>query len=95
MQVYLICENVDLGYHVVIGYLDNDQAKRACKAMNDDFRAKKINDLMQHCNYTFEAASDYARSDQYFIEDTELRLNTSLKQAQRWPSFSRVTMIMS
>jgi hypothetical protein len=70
--VYLVCENVDLGYNVTEVYSDGDMAARVCKTLNEEHRAKKISDLMAHCNYTREAAEDYARYDQFFVEQRDV-----------------------
>ena len=72
MQVYMICETIDLGYHVVVVHANQDMANRACKALNDEYRRKMVKDLVDHCNYTQERAEAYVRGDQYFIEEHEV-----------------------
>jgi hypothetical protein len=71
--VWLICQTVDLGYHVVKGYDSYDKAKaefdRMCAVAVDE----KVKELMTHCGYTKEQADDWcAGSTFYELDSVEL-----------------------
>ena len=59
MQIYLVVENVDLGYHAVQGYTDPVYAEQECQRLTEIHNIKKINDLMQYCVYSHADATEY------------------------------------
>ena len=61
MQVYLVVENVDLGYQAVQGYTDHVRAVQECQLLTDVHNAKKISDLMQYCAYSHADAQEYVK----------------------------------
>jgi hypothetical protein len=61
MQIYLVVENVDLGYHVVHGYTDNVRAVQECQRLTDVHNFKKISDLMEYCAYSQADAQEYVK----------------------------------
>ena len=61
MQIYLVVENVDLGYHAVQGYTDPKDADQECERLIEIHNAKKISDLMGHCGYTEADAREYVK----------------------------------
>ncbi len=73
MKVFLICQEVDLGYHVVAVHSNRDKAQQVCDYMNENYKAKKIHDLVNHIGYTLEDATAYvSRTDQFFIEQHDM-----------------------
>lgn len=75
MQVFLICSNVDLGYHVEDVHADSLVAKEHCDILNSAYKAQKIKDLMSGCNYTLKQAEEYVQMSQaqYFVEEHEVK----------------------
>ena len=59
MQIYLVVENVDLGYHAVQGYTDPKDADQECERLIEIHNAKKISDLMEYCVYSQADAQEY------------------------------------
>ena len=74
MKVFLICENVDLGYHVEAAYADEAVAESKCVELNAKFKVEKIKGLLSGCNYTLKQAEEYVRlfQAQYFVEEHEV-----------------------
>lgn len=56
MMIYLICEVVDLGYHVVSGYTSKERAEVELQKAINQARTQRIEDLKK-INYTQEAAA--------------------------------------
>lgn len=72
MKVFLICENIDLGYHVVRAFSDQNNANNVCEEMNKLHLSKTIDGLITHCGYSEERAKEYAnRSAQYYVEEID------------------------
>lgn len=61
MQIYLVVENVDLGYHAVQGYTDHVRAVQECQRLTDMHNVKKISDLMEYCVYSQADAQQYVK----------------------------------
>lgn len=60
MKVFLVNENVDLGYHVLSVYLNVDTAESEAKFLNNDRRAVWIK---QYGN------DKYYNGDKYWVEE--------------------------
>lgn len=65
MKVYLVCETIDLGYHVVAGYFSKDRAENEKERLVNKAIQEKIYDLMQ-IGYNKEDAEVFARSYYYY-----------------------------
>lgn len=65
MKVYLVCETVDLGYHVVAGYLSEKRARVEMEKLHEEAVQQKVRDLMEIC-YNKEDAETYARHQLYY-----------------------------
>lgn len=74
MQVYLVNNNVDLGYHVESIYLTLEAAKVECNRLNEEYNEKQKESLMKGGRYTEDQAINWlaTRSDEYFIEEKEV-----------------------
>jgi hypothetical protein len=71
--VWVICETVDLGYHMVKGYDSYDKAKVEFDRMYAEAVAEKVEQLMKHGNYTKEKADDWCtRVSFYELESLEI-----------------------
>lgn len=70
MKVFLICVDVDLGYHVEHVYSNKVLAEKMCKDLNLKYKIKKISDLV-NIGYTEEHAQQVT-TDIYFIEEREV-----------------------
>lgn len=68
MEVYLVCETVDLGYHAVSGYLDIEKAIAECARLNEEYRTDYISSLTKGCSYTYEDAVAYANNFRNYYE---------------------------
>lgn len=71
-KIYLICEEVDLGYHVKHAFLDKEIANTKCNDLNKIYINDTISCLMKHCNYSLDAATSYARP-MYFVEEHDIK----------------------
>lgn len=69
MMIYLICEVVDLGYHVVSGHTSKQRAEVELQKAINQARTQKIEDLKK-INYTQEAAEKFCDSIEFFVLDT-------------------------
>ena len=65
MKVYLVCETVDLGYHVVAGYLSENRAKAETERLINEAIQEKVQDLMK-IGYNSEDAKKYAWHQSYY-----------------------------
>ena len=74
--VALVCQNVDLGYHVEGAYANSGAAQAECDRLNVAWRAQLIQDLIRNCNYTEQQAREYTRVDQYFVIKDVALINT-------------------
>jgi hypothetical protein len=71
--VWVICETVDLGYHMVKGYDSYDKAKVEFDRMCADAVAEKVEELTEHAGYTKEEADNWcARTTFYELESVEI-----------------------
>lgn len=71
-KVYMIVEDIDLGYHVKRVFFDQNRANTVCAEMNQNWRDQKIKDLMSSCGYTLKRATDYCKVDLYDVEEHEV-----------------------
>jgi len=76
--IYLLCENVDLGYHVRSAYVDEQFANSTCDTMNSIHRMKLIGDLQRGCGYNEEAAIEFVDNagPNFFIEAVDVNRDT-------------------
>jgi len=75
MIVHLICETVDLGYHVHSVYRDSTKALEVCDTLNARYRDQKIKDLMSmQIPYTEDQAIAFIHytENQYFVDSEEV-----------------------
>jgi hypothetical protein len=72
-KIYLVCENVDLGYHVVKAFKEESAAINHAKYLDEQYRKDKIVALIKS-GYYKESAESYVRSidDRFYVEDTTL-----------------------
>jgi hypothetical protein len=71
--VWVICQTIDLGYHMVKGYASYDKAKAELERMHAEAVDDKVKALMTHCGYTKEQADDFCASHTFYIlESLEL-----------------------
>lgn len=61
MQIYLVVENVDLGYHAVQGYTDHVRAVQECQRLTQEHNAQQLINLMDHCGYSELEAQLYVK----------------------------------
>ena len=64
--VWVICETVDLGYHMIKAYDSYDKANAEFERMQAKAIVDKVTALMVHPAYTLESATKYATSEQYY-----------------------------
>ena len=64
--VWVICETVDLGYHMVKGYDSYNRAKAEFERMYAEAVAEKVEALMKQCDYTKEQADDWCASVTFY-----------------------------
>lgn len=64
--VYVICEPVDLGYHMVAGFASHDRAKAELDRMVQQARKEKIIGLIKGCNYTQQKAEQYVQHTTFY-----------------------------
>lgn len=65
MIVYLVCETVDLGYHVVKGHTDRDRAQAEVDRLNSEALANCARDLIS-IGYTPDEAQVNATNRSYY-----------------------------
>lgn len=71
--VWVICETVDLGYHMVKGYDSYDKAKAEFDRMHAKAVDEKVKALMKHVDYTKERADDWCASVTFYeLESVEI-----------------------
>ncbi len=69
MIVYLICETVDLGYHVVAGYQSEEKAKAELEKMIQKAKEEKIEELKK-INYSQVEAENYVKYYSFYELDS-------------------------
>jgi hypothetical protein len=68
--VYLICEDIDLGYHVIGVYSDKTKAECQCAILNEDTKEKTIKHLVKCWGCTQELAEAEANDKvSFFIKE--------------------------
>jgi hypothetical protein len=72
-KIYLVCENVDLGYHVVKAFKEESAAINHAKYLDEQYRKDKIVALIKSGYYKESAESyvEYMR-EEFYVEETEL-----------------------
>ena len=71
--IWVICETVDLGYHMVKGYYSYDKAKAEFDRMYAEAVDEKVKALMKHCDYTKEQADYWCASCTFYeLESVEI-----------------------
>lgn len=72
--MYLLCEHVDLGYHVITAFTDSKVAETTCEEMNAKYKAEKISSLIRDCRYTAEDAVNYYNylTPLHFVEEVDV-----------------------
>jgi hypothetical protein len=73
MKIYLVCENVDLGYNVVKAFKEQYRAFNHAKHLSHLHCKDKITALML-CGYTKERADLYVKNmmDEFFVDEIDL-----------------------
>jgi hypothetical protein len=73
MKIYLVCENVDLGYNVVKAFKEQCRAFNHAKHLNHLYCKDKITALLK-CGYTKEQADLYVKNmnDEFFVDEIDL-----------------------
>ena len=69
MIVYLVCETVDLGYHVVKGYTDRARAQAEVDQLTNEAITEKVAGLID-IGYTPDEAMAYAKKLSYYELDS-------------------------
>lgn len=69
-KIYLVCENVDLGYHVIEAYLNEERANEVVSALNKKYEEDKRKKLMSnpYIHYSLEADNP-----EYYVDTCELK----------------------
>lgn len=75
MKVYLVNEEIDLGYHVSECFLTKDSATSRMNELESIYRKDKIAGLIKGCNYSLEKATEWVNKHrpEYFIEEIEVK----------------------
>ena len=68
-KVYLVCESVDLGYHVVAAFTSEERATEEMKRLTEKAVAEKIQDL-RNIGYTHDGAVEWASMHTFYEIDT-------------------------
>lgn len=72
MTVYLICEIVDLGYHVISGYKSKERAESELKTLKETALDEKIKGLMA-IGYSRESAFNLVKNWPFYeIEEVDV-----------------------
>ncbi len=73
MKVFVVCRNVDLGYHIEKIFRSSGTAHAECADLNQKYIDSKIKTLVEGCGYTQQDARDYAtRVPEYWVEEYEV-----------------------
>jgi hypothetical protein len=73
MKIYLVCENVDLGYHVVKAFKEESAAINHAKYLDDQHRKDKLANMLKY-GRTKEAVETHMRwmKEEFYVDETEL-----------------------
>lgn len=71
MKIYLVCEEIDLGYHVHEAYVDRERANAVCELKNRRRRESNVNSLIED-GYTREEAEACFKLYYFSVEECEL-----------------------
>jgi len=73
MEIYLICEEVDLGYHVLEAHTDFDLANERIDILNAAYEAESRQKLIAHPFYYCEKKlALHFSTKQYSLQRTDL-----------------------
>lgn len=71
--VWVICKNIDMGYHMVKGYDSREQAVAECERLQTQAINEKVKILVDNFDYTQEEALDLAMvACVYDVESLEI-----------------------
>jgi hypothetical protein len=71
--VWVICQTVDLGYHMIKGYHSHDKAKAEFDRMRAEAITRQVAVLMKHGSYTKEQAEKWCESHSFYeLESVEI-----------------------
>jgi len=73
--VWVICEEVDLGYHMVKGFASYHRAESECGRMCEEAKAEQVNWMVKSGTQTKEQAVDWVNqyeSDKYWVYEVEV-----------------------
>ena len=73
-EVFILCEEIDLGYHVICGYPDSERAEADCAARNKKHSQELTLALQRGCGYDEAKAVAYVSQSRprFFVEPLEL-----------------------
>jgi hypothetical protein len=73
-EVFILCEEVDLGYHVICGYHDSERAEADCAQRNMRHAKELTTALQRGCGYDEAKAVTYVSQNRprFFVEPLEL-----------------------
>jgi len=73
--VYVVCKNVDQGYHMVRGFVSYDAALAEFNRMEQKEREKQIAMVIKDRGYSLHAAERWVSDDEYFeLNELEIEL---------------------
>ena len=76
MKIYLVCETIDLGYHVVKAFTCEEDALIECSRLNDDTLVQLSNRMYNSGQYTQEQIKSCLESPhnkyRFEMHETEL-----------------------
>ena len=73
MKVYVIYEDVDLGYRIHSMYLNKEMAESKCAELIDKEQKEKIDILMRSGIYTYDDAKEFVECiPTYYVEEFDV-----------------------
>lgn len=74
MDIFLVCDYIDLGYDVVSAYFNESEAEKEVAQLNKENRDTKIKQLVE-IGYTEQQAYEYAvkSSDRFALISVEVK----------------------
>ena len=70
MKVYLVCRDIDLGYHVEYVYSKPKHAYDKCEDLDEEYKSEKLQELI-NIGYSTEKAESFV-TGVYFVEEHEV-----------------------
>lgn len=73
-MIFLVCEDIDLGYHVICGYQDSERAEADCAQRNKKHAQELTLALQRGCGYDEDRAIAFISQSRprFFVEPLEL-----------------------